>query len=132
MPPQTGITKFYPIPGRSMKVNKYLIFSAFIWLSQSVIGQSVTGLEGSYVSKKRFSDVWTLTLNSDSTYTFEGLSGEKIEPGQWSVDEGKLVLYSEYLGQSYETVFKIKKPSKRSRFKCKTRPFRWMRLRDSP
>ena len=109
-------------------MKQLFLFSILLFFSVNVFSQSTVKLEGKYISKKRYSDIWTLVLNSDSTYIFDSKVGESILPGKWTIKDKKLVLTYFYKDNEYSYFFAIKIKKGEIKFKGKTKPFRGMKL----
>lgn len=104
------------------------LFSILLFFSINLFSQSTLKLEGKYISKKRFSDIWTLVLNSDSTYIFDSKVGESIFPGKWAIEDEKLVLTYVYKDKEYNYFFTLKIKKGEIKLRGKTKPFRGMKL----
>lgn len=87
-----------------------VILVVCILLMNSVLyAQAPLNFEGTYVSNKKFNDTWTLTLNSDSTYTFQSQQGESLFPGKWKAEKKVIILSGESSGKAFVITLKITK-----------------------
>jgi hypothetical protein len=110
-------------------MKKFLIFILFFFNLIYSYSQTTNELFGKYISKKRYSDVWTLILNSDSTYKFDSYVGESIFPGKWSINNKSLILSYIYKGETYNYKFAIIRKNNSIRLLGKTSPFNGMKLK---
>lgn len=110
----------------SMK--QYIVLLILLFISCNTFSQGSTQIEGVYTSKKKYGDIWTLTLNSDSSFTFKSKMGESIVPGKWSVRNNSMILSNDYMGENYEYVFVIRLKESKLSLKGRTKPFKRMRL----
>ena len=110
-------------------MKQFLILLLFIIFSINVSCQSNIKLDGKYISNKRYSDIWTLTLYSDSTYIFDSKMGESIFPGSWSDNGNGLVLSYDYEDKTYKYFFNLIYQSSEVRLIGKTKPFKRMKLK---
>lgn len=100
-------------PYFSKKKNKFesnyptlLYFTTWTFVS---FAQQTSQLHGTYVSERKYNDVWTLKLNSDSSYSFQSQQGESLFPGKWKAEEKVILLSGESSGKVFAITLKITK-----------------------